>query len=110
MKIKCAQRRHLPDYFGKHSEGYHHEERGIDSLQLLDEVLVFQSDRLQHGDVVFYGINLDGRLKHMMTAPGRLVGHRDNGGHLMAGLDYCVETCYSKLGCSEKYYFHFVFG
>ena len=105
MEVECAETGHSPNHFWKHSESNDDKQVGIYFFQLADKRLVFQSLRLENAQSLLKGVFLYVRLNHVVASAGLLVGHSDNGSHVVAAFYKLVQTCYCKFGSAEKNYF-----
>ena len=79
VEIERALGRHGPYGFGQHTEGYNHEQVGLQRLKFLKKFGILQLLRLHHFQTVLHGIFLDIALNQSVTSAGYLVGHGHHG-------------------------------
>ena len=96
-------RGHVPNRFGQHAEGHYNLEVGTEATQAVQKIGILQLLRLEHGEVVCKGVLFYGTLREFaLVAPHRLVGHGDNGHHIVSAFDEGAQTADSKVGGAHE--------
>ena len=102
VQVESAEAGHIPDHLWQHPEGHDDLEIGLIGTQRLEEGLIFQLDRLQDRQADRQGILLHGTcLKDAPVSSHRLVGHRDNGDHLITTFHQRPQALDRKVGRSH---------
>ena len=103
VEIESAVRGHIPNDFGKHAEGHDNLEVGTVAAQGVQKIGILQLFRLEHGEVVRKGVLFYGTLREFaLVAPHRLVGHGDNGHHIVSAFDEGAQTADGKVGGAHE--------
>ena len=87
MQVEGATGGHGPDDFGEHAEGDDHEEVGVECAELCQELGIAELLGLKERQRVLQCHFLDVALNELVASTGDLVGHGDDGGHVVAGVE-----------------------